>query len=424
MEADKKKLSRFLTSPSTYWVTLVRLGLIILPYIKPSVFLLKSFYSPSFSSVMIRPHQSLPHLEEAYAISALASSNKFSTYYLANNSIQIPPLLLVAFSPLMKTGPYVGLCFSFLLLLIDILISYLIEQIGNRLLGLSSTSQSSNEDSTGSQKLSASEECIQQRLPDKIRPAFSHIFPVYVFGDGKLKRPLQSDLSRKEDLNSTRDQEPMIPLRNLPLLAAQIYYYSPFTALPTSLFHCWQNITSLFLVASLYESICSASSCGSLSMASFYLAIATYLEPHYIAYVIPIILLSSFNGHNRFTSSSVIKTSIWNSKTAKPAMFVIMAFSVWSLLLQWTSYALVGPENYWKVLASTYGSTWLVSSPNLSLQWYFRMQIFSRFRDYFGAIYAGIPFVMIGPLCLRFHRYPELLVSVATFASRYNIPCK
>jgi hypothetical protein len=104
--------------------------------------------------------------------------------------------------------------------------------------------------------------------------------------------------------------------------------------------------------------------------------------------------------------------SKWDWKTAKPAVVVILFFALWLFLLHGISCSLVGGlENYWSVLGTMYGSTWLTASPNLSLQWYFRMQIFSRFRDYFGAVYAGIPFVLVGPLCLRFYRYPGLLVS-------------
>jgi hypothetical protein len=349
--------------------------------------------------VLIRPHESLPHLEEAHAIWALASnksSKTFSRFYVANDSVRIPPLILAVFSPLETTGSNSGLWFSLLLLLIDILISYLIEQIGIRLLGLLSSSQSlDDDDNISSQpKRPSQEEDLQRRLPESGQPQHAHIFPIY---------------------ETKRGQEPSIPLRSLPLLSAQIYYWSPFTALPTSLYYCWQNIPSLFLVASVYESIRSSSSGGSLSMSSLYLAVATYLEPYHIVYVVPIILLSSFNHHNIFPSSSAPTPSTWDLKTVKPGVFVIVCFALWSLLLQGTTYSFVGPESYWRVVGAIYGDTWLTTSPNLSLQWYFRMQIFSRFRDYFGAIFAGIPFVLIGPLCLRFFRYPGVLVS-STFS--------
>lgn len=384
-------MPHFLTSASTCWVTLVRLGLILLPCFVSSKSFMEWFYNPSFLSVLIRPHQSLPHLEEAHAIWALASNksskNGFSSFYAANNSVRIPPLILAVFSPLMETtGSNSGLWFSLVLLLIDVLIAYLIEQIGIRLLGLLN-----DDDNTSLQsKQPSQEEDLQRKLPESGQPQHAHIFPIYKTKEG---------------------QKPSIPLRSLPLLSAQIYYWSPFTVLPTSLYHCWQNIPSLFLVASVYESVRSSSSGGSLSMASLYLAVATYLEPYHIVYVVPIILLSSFNHHNIFPSSSTQVSSTWDLKMAKPVMFIIISFALWSLLLQGTTYNLVGSESYWRVVGALYGDTWLTTSPNLSLQWYFRMQVFSRFRDYFGAFFAGIPFVLIGPLYLRFFRYPGVLVS-------------
>ena len=140
-----------------------------------------------------------------------------------------------------------------------------------------------------------------------------------------------------------------------------------------------------------------------MSVASFYLAVATYLEPQHIVFIAPIILISSFH-----SSAGTLKC---DSKTTKAAVFVVLSFITWSLLLHGASCSLVGLGNYWRILGTVYGNTWLTTSPNLSLQWYFRMQMFSRFRDYFGAIFAAIPFTVVGPLCLRFFRYPWVLVS-------------
>lgn len=383
-----KDTRSFLTRHSTLWVTLVRLGLILLPTLVSSASWL---YNPSFVSVLIRPHESLAQLEEARAIRALTSRTDFSGFYDANDSVRIPPLLLAVLTKILETtGSNVGFWLSLFLLVVDLLIAYRIEQIGTRLLDLAFSARPSDDGN------SFTEEELQRRLPECVRPQFAHIFPIY--GEG----------SSKEE-NDTKQQfyEPSISIKSLPLLSAQIYFWSPFTILPSSLLYCWQNIASLFLVSSLYEST-HCSSKGSLSMASFFLAVATYLEPHHLAYVTPIILLSSVSSDsNRFVSFSV--TGPW--KWEKPAIFVIVTFALWLLLLQGVSCILVGPENYGRILGAVYGTTWLTTSPNLSLQWYFRMQIFSRFRDYFGAMYAGVPFMLIGPLCLRFFRYPGVLVS-------------
>lgn len=387
MTTATKDAGRFLTSASTTWVTLVRLGLILLPRLASSISSMKWFYSPSFLSVIIRPHQTLSQIIEAHAVRALASDRAptdFSSFYNANDAVRTPPIVLAIFSKFIKM-PNFELWLSLFLLVVDILISYFLEQIGIGLLALAFSSQSSNAGETSSQskhEQSKKEGESQTELLERVRPEFAHIFPTN---------------------SSTTDDQPLISLKSLPLLSAQLYYWSPFTALPSSLLYCWQNIAPLFLVASIYESICSSSSGGSLSVAAFYLAVATYIEPQHIVLIAPIILISSFH--------SSAGTSKCDSKTTKAAVFVVLSFITWSLLLHGASCSLVGLENYWRILGTVYGNTWLTTSPNLSLQWYFRMQMFSRFRDYFGAIFAAIPFTVVGPLCLRFFRYPWVLIA-------------
>jgi hypothetical protein len=90
----------------------------------------------------------------------------------------------------------------------------------------------------------------------------------------------------------------------------------------------------------------------------------------------------------------------------------LVLFVIWTVSLQGLSCSLVGGKKryYWNVLKATYGESCLETGPNLSLQWYFRMQLFARFRDYFGTIFPAIPFVLVGPISIRFWRYPEVQV--------------
>jgi len=415
MSTTKESSKSFLTSASTRWITLVRLGLIVQTFFDSSIHSIEWIYNQSFLSILVRPHQCLSHLEEAHAIWTLATpklSKDFSSYYLANNSIRIPPIMLAIFSPLVDIGSNSRLWFPILLLAIDIIISYLIEQIGIRLLDLTSSTQSSSDRSISSQTIRLpAEGQLQQQLPQSIQPKYAHIFPTFAMGHGPSDptRTSREEFSKKE-ADTIRGSDSVISLKSLPLLSAQFYFWSPFTVLPSSLFYCWQNIPSLFLAASIYESIRSSSSRGSLLISSAYLSVATYLEPHHIAYVAPVTILSSIDVYNSPFLPSTMREK-WSSKKLKSAVFFIIFYAVWSSLLQGMSYNLVGSENYWKVFSDTYGNSWLTTTPNLSLQWYFRMQIFSRFRDYFGAICTGIPFLITGPLYLRFFKYPTILVA-------------
>jgi len=422
----------FLTATSTHWVTLVRLALIVLPCFASFASFSEWLYNPFFLSVLIRPHQCLSQLEEAHAIRTLASNasstRTFSSYYVANDSVRIPPLAIAFFSPFLETTSNPELWLALFLLVVDFSIAYLLEQVGTRLLGLLSSCESpassddddnddnnNDDDNTRNKRFKQSqrpitEEELQQKLPESIRPPFSNIFPIYRHNksssDGTVAKQDSSCLSKSE-------QTPLIPMTSLPLLAAQLYYWSPFTALPACLYSCWQNVPTLFLVASIDESVRYSSSDGSLSMSSFYLAAAAYLEPHHVVYALPIVLVLLSVVGTGFTGQQQQQPE-HGLTNVRPIAFFVLCFGVWSVLLQGVSCSLVGPSNYWKVARSIYGNTWLTTSPNLSLQWYFRMQVFARFRDYFGAIFALVPYVLMGPIGLRFQRYPEVQFAMWT----------
>ena len=414
---NENDTSLFLRKPSTYWVTLVRLILITVPYIllHTNEKIGKCIYNSSLLSVLLRPHVTLAHMEEAHAISHLSkSSDYFSSFYSTSDSIRIPPLMLFLLSPFQT--PDAGLWLSILLLLVDFLISYLLEQIGIQFVSRSHIFSDISNTSLNLRPLE--EDDLQRKLPDEIRPQNEHIFPIY-------KSDLDSSSKSTEEQLSEENKtvRPLINMRDIPLISAQLYYWSPFTFLPTGLWHCFQNIPSLFLVASFYESLS-----GSLSMTSFYIAVAVYMEPHHIMYLVPIILV--INVGNIGQSSTTTTTTMTAQKkqnivsSSYAAAVVVVLFTLWSLCLQGISYHLLGSIHYWKALRSVYGTTWLTNGPNLSLQWYFRMQIFSRFRHYFGAMFALFPFVLVGPIYLRFIRYPEVQVRMHEFLKRKSVCCR
>jgi hypothetical protein len=379
----------FLACSTTHVVIALRLFLVLAPY------LCLSFVSwinrPSILSVLVRPHQQFSHLREARAIQALALPNGTSVYhindygniflgaaYMANDTIRIPPLLLTIISPLLDT-PYPELWLSFILFMVDLGIAYLLEQISINVLILAAHTFRIQQ-----------EEERQRVLPDVIRPEQAHIFPIYS--------------EENEDTTTTIITTPLISMSSIPRLAALLYFASPFTILPASLYGCWQNVPTLFLLASIYEASCDA---GLYALCSWWLALATYMEPFCAVYAIPVILLLFHTDPRRSTTTNSVQEKSIRSATV---LFVAFFFP-WVLCLHgWTMF-LLGPKFFWKAIQSVYGETWLTTSPNLSLQWYFRMQLFARFRHYFGAIFLGIPYVLVGPLTIRLWKYPEVLVS-------------
>jgi hypothetical protein len=365
LNLEKKIMSQssknvFSTSRSTHIVTILRLILILLPHVLPFDTLFPShwLYSSSLTSILIRPHQTLSHVREALAIQKL-SGGRFADAYNAYSNIRLPPLVLAAITPILEL-PNPELWLSLLLLVIDFLIAYMIEAIGRKVL----LSPNPNIDE---------EENEQSQLPEAIRPQNAHIFPI-----------------RREPCAES-DPKPLLPMNSLPMLAAQLYYWSPMTAMPGGLYHCFQNLPAFFLLASLYES-CRQN--GSYSLSSFFLAVASYMEPHHVVFLVPLISLYQ-----------------QNASCTNVQVMMIVFFGIWSASLQGLSYSLVGPAKYWDVVSATYGCGWRNLSPSLSLQWYFTMQLFSRFREYFGAILTGLPYLVVPPLAIRFYKYPMVLVS-------------
>ena len=363
---DSARKNGFTTSPSTYVVTILRLALVLLPHWLPldSIFPNNWLYSSAFTSVLVRPHQTLSQVREARAILQL-SGGKFSDAYNIFPTIRIQPLILASMLPVLEI-PNAELILSLLLLLIDFAIAYMLEAIGRQVL----MSPNQNIDQ---------EENEQRQLPEAIRPQSAHIFPIYRSYDG------------------SEDPKPLFSMESLPFLAARLYYWSPLVAMPGAIYHCYQNLPAFFMVASLYEAYREY---GSYPLSTFYLAVASYMEPHCIVFLAPLIAMAQQRSDSTNTQRSMV-----------------VCFALWSACLQYLSYSLVGPSKYWDTLVTTWCS-WKNLSPSLSLHWYFHMQLFSRFINYFRALLTGLPFMVVFPLMIRLHKYPMVIVSAVLLAKK------
>lgn len=187
-------------------------------------------------------------------------------------------------------------------------------------------------------------------------------------------------------------------MESLPSLAAQFYYWSPATALPGSVYSCFQALPAFFLVASLWE---ASRRGGSHFLSTFLLAVGSYLELHHLVFLLPLLAL-------RLTQAK---------GTALP---MVLSFLFWFACLHGLSYQLVGPTMFSKVLQATYGLGWRTIRPNLSVQWYLSMQLFARFREYFGALLLGLPYIIVIPVATRLYRYPMVMVRCNAKCTRDN----
>lgn len=367
-------------------------------------------------SILVRPSTTLSHLVEARAILNLTlssttsapntNSNSFNALYSTNNAMRIPPLLLKVLLPILDNTEYPSVWLGLLTLSIDICIAILLERFAHRRLS----------ERDGNVYLDEEEE-LQQELPPSIRPSYDHIFPMYRVQDSSSDNTKKTETSGNDEMPQIQSStlglspSPKISMDALPTMMAFLYYASPFSVLPSTVYQSWQNVPYAFLLLSMYEACCWH---GSISTSTFWLSLAVYIDGSMWVYLIPMIGLhvSSSSLSNSSTTSPPSSTML--SQPTVVSWSVIL-FVIWSVCLQLLSMSLVtGPSNsiyqYVNVLLASYGDAWLPTRPNLSLQWYFHMEIFSRFRTYFGTMFTTIPYVLVGPYMIRFYRYPEVLV--------------
>jgi hypothetical protein len=343
---------QFWRLPSTWVVTGIRLMVLMMTQIGiPSGLKRNWWQSSSFTQMLVHPSYTLTHVREALAVQQLSGGRFVSAY--AAQRVRIPPLLLAALMPL-ATSRDAEVTLSILCLLMDFLLAAMLESIARMALFTNRIEQTDEESRE------------QEQLPAAIRPGSHHVFAIF------------------KDL---KDGESLIPMESVPLLVAQFYYWSPVVVLSGSAYSCCQCLPAFLLIASLHEAVRRG---GSLPFSTLFLAAATYLELHHVVFLLPLLALPIMSGRRSQ---------------------LIISFAFWFLCVQGLSYQLAGPRSVIKVIQATYGMGWSTIRPSLSVQWYFAMQLFLRFREYFGTLLLGLPYVVVLPIAMRLYKYPMVLVS-------------
>ena len=103
--------------------------------------------------------------------------------------------------------------------------------------------------------------------------------------------------AENEDDTGNNNNTPLSPYfswSGMPLMAAQVYYYSPWTALASGLGGTaimgggsFQNVWLLLLLLSLEEGSRHPSS---IPLTALWLALSSYMELHYVVFLIPLTL--------------------------------------------------------------------------------------------------------------------------------------
>lgn len=131
------------------------------------------------------------------------------------------------------------------------------------------------------------------------------------------------------------------------------------------------------------------------------LAMATYLSLYPILILVPLILLCYDNIPNSPRKPSIYKYAAIDSTLFASAMFGLLALS----------YAIAGKS--WEFLGSTYGVHLLLPdlTPNAGLWWYFFVEMFDSFRNFFLGVFQLHVLIYVGGLSVRIRRQPLFVIT-------------
>jgi GPI-anchor transamidase subunit U len=174
------------------------------------------------------------------------------------------------------------------------------------------------------------------------------------------------------------------------------YLFNPFTIAT-----CLGRSTNLFTNCGILYAISNAVMGNSVN-AMLALAFASYLSLYPLLLLPPLILLC-FDRHIRA-----------GKKYTSPVNFAITHFGIWAgsiVALLYMSYFITG--NSWDFLPATYGFQLLVPdlTPNVGLWWYFFIEIFDSFREFFLGVFWLHLVGYVGGLTFRIRRQPLFVIT-------------
>lgn len=174
------------------------------------------------------------------------------------------------------------------------------------------------------------------------------------------------------------------------------YIFNPFTIAT-----CIGRPTSVFTNCAILCAIAKAVKGKSLS-SMLALALAAYLSL-YPALLFPPILLLCYDRCNTRGKSIL-----------SPFTFFLYHFSIFSASIAWflyISYFLTGGS--WEFLSSTYGVHLLLPdlTPNIGLWWYFFIEMFDSFREFFLGVFWLHLGGYVGGLCIRLRPQPLFIIT-------------
>lgn len=170
------------------------------------------------------------------------------------------------------------------------------------------------------------------------------------------------------------------------------YLFNPFTVLS-----CLGQSTNVFTNAAIIQATLHATTANAFE-AMFALATGTYLSLYPALLLPPIVLLYQ-------QSSSSTK------KTGKSLSIILGCFLGSLGLLLASTLVLTG--DVWQFLASCYGAQITVTdlTPNVGLWWYFFIEIFDAFRNFFIGVFWLHLVSYVGGLTIRLRKQPFFVIT-------------
>lgn len=174
------------------------------------------------------------------------------------------------------------------------------------------------------------------------------------------------------------------------------YIFNPFTIAT-----CIGRPTSVFTNCAILYAIAKAVNGKSLS-SMLALALAAYLSL-YPALLFPPILLLCYD-----------QSCARGKSVSSPFTFFLTHLSIFSASIAWflyISYLLTGGS--WEFLSSTYGVHLLLPdlTPNVGLWWYFFIEMFDSFREFFLGVFWLHLGGYVGGLCIRLRTQPLFIIT-------------
>ena len=174
------------------------------------------------------------------------------------------------------------------------------------------------------------------------------------------------------------------------------YLFSPYTCAS-----CLSRSTGLFTNCAITYAVSRAIN-GKAITANISLALASYLSLSPILILPPLVLLS----FDRSTNVHKNQTQLAHFSAQQLAIFMIgMACFLFE------SFLLSG--NSWDFLGSTYGVHLQLPdlTPNVGLWWYFFIEMFDSFRDFFLGVFWLHLAGYVGGLCIRLRNQPLFVIT-------------